>query len=118
MHPILVRDSGETFQGRQPVPPELFIEGEPTADTWLSESFAEARGLKIGIWVGQPGAIRVPAYPSDELFTVLSGAIALESTDGTTLQVGPGESCIVRKGWAGTWRTLAVTRKCYVVFNG
>lgn len=113
----LIQASAATYRGQQPIPRELFAAGEPTAEVWLSAQFSQVRELKTGVWVGQPGAINVPAYPSDEVFTVISGAIELAPANGPALRIGAGESCLIRRGWSGVWRTLEPTRKCYVTFD-
>jgi uncharacterized protein len=117
LDPALIAESETNYEGPQPIPPILFVEGEPTADIWLSARIEVADAVRTGIWVGNPGKINVPAYPCDEVFTVITGSIVLTSPNGRVVEVGPGHSCLLRKGWAGTWHTVVLTRKCFVTFN-
>ena len=50
------------------------------------------------------------SYPVDEVFTVLSGKIDVTNEDGSVVNVGPGQSCLLRKGWTGLFHTVEQTR--------
>lgn len=113
-----ITETDENYQGAQPVPEELFIEGRPEAETWESLKIGVSGDLRAGVWVGQPGRINVPFYPSDEIFTVISGGVSLHDAAGSRLDIGPGESCFVPKGWVGIWETRGITRKYFMVCNG
>lgn len=112
---MLIKASDATYQGPQPIPETLFTAGKPTAEVWMSTSFAASGSIRTGIWIGEPGGISIPGYPQDEVFTVLSGRINLAEEGGATLSIGPGESCCIRRGWKGVWTNAERTRKCYVI---
>ena len=114
--PRLVSQTDEIFRGQMPLPPELFLEGEPISDIWAPDFTPAGKLVNLGIWVGQPGAIAVHGYPVDEFFTVLEGHLRLENEDGSAIEVGPGEAAIVPQGWKGVWRTLKVTLKTFASF--
>ncbi len=118
MTAMMILDTPETHKRSLAVKEKYVVDGAPTTETWQSAEFAKAEDVRTGIWAGDAGSFTVASYPNDEVFTILSGKVELIGADGTTLTVGPGESCLVRKGWAGTWRTVERARKMYVSFQG
>jgi uncharacterized cupin superfamily protein len=115
--PMLLTQANLTYSGRREPPAAIVSSGQPDAEVW-SENLREASSdLRYGYWVGQIGAMAVSAYPSDEYFTVLEGRVALECRDGHRVEAGPGETVLVRKGWQGSWHTLEVTRKFFVILE-
>jgi hypothetical protein len=117
MNPYLIEADDDNYVGVMDVPAELFIEGQPTSETWLSAHYSSVNNFKAGIWIGQPGQINVPAYPVDEIFTIIAGRIELVSNDQSHLIVEAGQSCVVPKGWQGVWHTVQKTTKYYVTFD-
>ena len=73
--------------------------------------------MLCGLWKGQPGAMTVRPRPHHEIFTVLSGLIQLEDSDGNVRSVGPGEGDYIPKGWSGIWRTVEFSQKTYVLLK-
>jgi len=55
-------------------------------------------------------------YPVNEFMVFLSGGVTLTSADGTVLEVGPGDSVSIPKGWLGRWDSKGY-RKFYVVYD-
>lgn len=108
----------DVYTGEQTFPPKIIMDGSPTAEVWTTATYEDAKGLRTGIWSGEPGKLKIISYPTDEVFTVISGAVEMECDDGTKLTVKAGQSCLMRKGWSGTWHVLEPTRKCFVSFNG
>ena len=111
---IAIIESDEALEEREVMPAEIVLEGQPDADSWVCDEFPASGVAKAGIWVGDPGKIDIPAYPTDEVFTVLSGRVEVTNSDGSVLAFGPGDSGLLRKGWKGVWHTVEQVRKCYV----
>lgn len=91
--------------------PERLIEGDPVHTTWSVE---EDRGLYCGIWQSTPGAWRC-TYEEWEYIYVHEGRAVITGDDGERLEIGPGDSFIMRPGFTGEWRVLETIRKDYVI---
>lgn len=91
--------------------PEKVLAGDPVHTTWNAE---EDAGLYCGIWQSTPGKWRI-AYDEWEYCRILSGHSIICGQDGTQLEVGPGDSFVIRPGFEGTWEVLETTRKDYVI---
>lgn len=113
----LIQESSSRHEGVTQFPAEIVVEGTPTAETWVTDQFPAEGVVQTGIWVGEPGKINVPYYPTDEVFTVITGKIEITNEDGSVVTVNPGESGRIRKGWKGIWNVVEKTRKCYVTIG-
>ncbi len=114
MNALLVEETEENFSGASVPPPKVVAAGDPRSKTWTAASFTSGRSVSTGIWTCEPGVLKVKSYPVDEVFTVISGKIVVTNEDGSTVDVGPGQSCLLRKGWTGLFETAEHTRKCFV----
>ncbi|KRC61210.1 hypothetical protein ASE14_09800 [Agromyces sp. Root81] len=113
--PVLIEASAYPHRNAAEMPEDLVLSGRPTADVWAPPPLVGARAVTFGVWLGQPGSVACHGYPHDEVFVVAEGLIRLESLDGTSLDVEPGQSCFVPRGWRGVWHTVSPTRKTYVI---
>ncbi len=91
--------------------PEKVISGDPVHTTWNVE---ERDGLYCGIWQSTPGKWHI-SYDEWEYCRVLSGRSVITDASGAEHHLGPGDSFILRPGFAGTWEVLETTRKDYVI---
>ena len=92
--------------------PDRLISGNPQFTTWNLEEREER--LYCGIWQSTPGKWRI-SYDEWEYCRILSGVSLINGDDGTALQVGPGDSFVLRPGFSGTWEVIETTRKEYVI---
>ncbi len=90
--------------------PDRIVHGQPEFTTWNAE---EADGLFAGIWQGTPGRWRI-SYTEWEFCHILSGRSVIHGPDGA-MEVGPGDSFVLRPGFEGEWEVLETTVKEYVV---
>lgn len=116
-HPLLIAPSSLPFLGRREVPAAMVVSGKPDADAWGGDLASASTNVRYGHWVGQVGTVTFHSYPADEFFTLLEGRVALRSADGHELEIGPGTTVLLRKGWRGTWSTLQVARKTFVILE-
>jgi len=117
MNAVLIEETEENF-ARESIPPaELIADGDPRSKTWVAESFTSGSSVSTGIWTSEAGTLIVKSYPVDEVFTVLSGKIEVSNEDGSVVHVEPGQSCLLRKGWSGLFRTAEPTRKCFITID-
>jgi uncharacterized cupin superfamily protein len=114
MNALLIEETEDNFSGEYIPPAKVVAGGDPRSKTWTAASFTAGRSISTGIWTAEPGILKVRSYPVDEVFTVLSGKIEVANEDGSVVQVGPGQSCLLRKGWTGLFHTVEQTRKCFV----
>lgn len=114
MNAVLIQQSDENYSGES-VPPAKIVEaGDPRSKTWTAASFTAGCSVSTGIWTADAGILKIKSYPVDEVFTVLAGKIVATNTDGSVVEVAPGQSCLLRKGWSGLFETFEGTRKCFV----
>jgi hypothetical protein len=98
------------------VPGELeaaqVVAGSPeVTEAVLSES-ADGRVVR-GIWRITEGT--VTDVEEDELFVVLEGRATIEIEGGPTLEVGPGDVCVLERGARTTWTVHEALRKVFQV---
>jgi uncharacterized protein len=90
--------------------PAQVVSGEPeVSELVLSES--EDGRIVRGIWQMTPGV--VTDTEADEVFVVLSGRATVEFSDGTVLEVGPGDVAVLTEGAETTWTVHETLRKVY-----
>ncbi|MCY9782450.1 cupin domain-containing protein [Nocardiopsis sp. EMB25] len=96
----------------EPLDPGQVVSGDPVVTgtvLWESADGTQVRGL----WQITPGV--VTDTEADELFVVVSGRATIEVEDGPTLEVGPGDACVLREGDRTTWTVHETLRKAYQI---
>lgn len=89
------------------------VRGDPVFTTW---SIEERAPLFAGIWQSTPGAWRV-VYTEWEYCRILAGRSVITGDDGSRMEVGAGDSFVIRPGFSGVWDVLETTRKDYVILT-
>jgi uncharacterized cupin superfamily protein len=102
-------------RGDRVVPPATDY-AETTSDWREVEHRARLTGdhTVAGAWEGEPGSVRIPVWPYDEVCVIQSGRVAIEDASGGRREFGPGEAFVVPAGFDGWWHTLEPTRKVFV----
>lgn len=78
--------------------------------------FRSADGqMDVGIWQGSPGMVSISAYPSDELWHIVSGTIIFTGEAGVPQAFGAGDSFVLPKGYSGTAEISGDFRKLYAM---
>jgi uncharacterized cupin superfamily protein len=67
-----------------------------------------------GYWTGEPGSVRIPEWPYDEVCVIFDGRVAIEDADGSRREFGAGDAFVVPAGFDGWWHTLEPTSKVFV----
>jgi uncharacterized protein len=94
--------------------------GEPmqTSGTtiWSADADAEAgAGQEAGVWECTPGPSRW-TLEQNEFVHILSGRMTVTPDGGEATEIGPGDTAVFPRGWAGTWQIHETIRKLYVLF--
>ncbi|NJP98783.1 cupin domain-containing protein [Nonomuraea sp. FMUSA5-5] len=84
--------------------PSQIVAGDPVT------SSLELGGGR-GIWEITPGV--VTDVERDEIFVVLSGRATVAVEGGTTVELGPGDVCLLAEGAKTTWIVHETLRKVY-----
>jgi uncharacterized cupin superfamily protein len=96
----------------EPLEASSVLEGSPTvreATLWTS---ADDR-IERGVWEITEGV--VTDVEQDELFVVVSGRATIAVEDGPTLEVGPGDLCVLARGARTTWTIHEPLRKVFQI---
>ncbi|MER5613490.1 cupin domain-containing protein [Streptomyces sp. NPDC002215] len=94
----------------EPLDPAQIVSGEPVVTgkvLWESPDGKQVRG----IWQITPGV--VTDTEANELFVVVSGRATVAVEGGETLEIGPGDACVLREGDRTTWTVHETLRKAY-----
>jgi hypothetical protein len=70
-----------------------------------------------GLWEREPDTWSFER-PYDEVAYILAGDADIETEDGRTLTVGPGDVVVTPKGSAGSWRIREALTKFYAIYAG
>jgi uncharacterized protein YhfF/uncharacterized cupin superfamily protein len=88
------------------------VAGAPEVTEAVVSTSADGRVVR-GVWRITEGT--VTDVEEDELFVVLEGRATIEIEDGPTLQVGPGDLCVLTRGARTTWTVHEPLRKVFQV---
>ncbi|MCF2529397.1 cupin domain-containing protein [Yinghuangia soli] len=95
-----------------PLDPSQIVSGSPEVTgklLWESEDGKILRGL----WQITPGV--VTDTEANEMFVVVSGRATIEIEGGATIEVGPGDACVLEEGAKTVWTVHETLRKAYVI---
>ncbi|MFF4944521.1 MULTISPECIES: cupin domain-containing protein [Streptomyces] len=94
----------------EPLDAAQIVSGDPVVTgkvLWESPDGKQIRG----IWQITPGV--VTDTEANELFVVVSGRATVAVEGGATLEIGPGDACVLREGDRTTWTVHETLRKAY-----
>ncbi|WP_420169177.1 cupin domain-containing protein [Streptomyces violaceoruber] len=94
----------------EPLDPSQIVSGDPVVTGKVLWESPDGRQIR-GIWQITPGV--VTDTEANELFVVVSGRATVAVEDGATLEIGPGDACVLREGDRTTWTVHETLRKAY-----
>lgn len=94
----------------EPLEPGQIVSGEPEVTGKVLCESADGKQVR-GIWQITPGV--VTDTEADELFVVVSGRATVAVEGGATMEIGPGDACVLREGDRTTWTVHETLRKAY-----
>ena len=71
-------------------------------------------GLEVGIWACTPGGWSITDRSDSETVHIMAGRCRLTDTDGTSRELGPGDTALLPRGWSGRWDIIEPLRKFYL----
>jgi uncharacterized protein len=92
--------------------PATIVEGSPEVSERLVWESPDGR-ISRGVWQITPGV--VTDVEADELFVVISGRATIEIRGGPTLDVGPGDVCVLQEGAETVWHVHETLRKVFQI---
>ena len=113
MNVVPIRQEESSYVGRTEVNEKFVTDGKPSYDTWVTQELPAKGKLRTGLWTGDPGAMTMRNYPSDEVCTLIYGKVEITNEDGSVVVLNPGDSVLVPKGWSGAWRNVEKSCKCF-----
>lgn len=133
--PIVMGICGFSWAAEGPVPSanlEIFridpavLKTVPAKDAESSDNFKILAGkpkiIDVEAWKSSDGAFTAGAaslgvvtlalkdFSVDQYMTLLSGKVEVTDNNGRTQKFGPGDSLIIPRGFAGTWKNLSPIR--------
>ncbi len=111
---IAVSEETGVSKGPMELPADMIADGNPISESFEAKKLPVNGTLRTGIWVGQPGTIKINGYPTDEVMTVVQGRLEMTNEDGSVIAAGPGQTVFMPKGWKGLFRVAEPTKKCFV----
>ena len=98
------------------IPGELdaaqIVAGSPEVTETLFTAVSDERVVR-GLWRITEGT--VTDVEQDEMFVVLEGRATIEVEGGPTIQVGPGDVCVLQRGDRTTWTVHEALRKVFQI---
>jgi len=81
-------------------------------------AFTSADGtFTCGLWEREPDTWSFER-PYDEVAYIISGSAEMDTADGRTLRLGPGDVLVTPNGSKGTWRIPETLVKFYAIYSG
>ena len=91
------------------------LRGNPQASGRLDAGSNHGQ-FRMGIWSCTEGAFECTEL-GDELQTIVEGKLILRQMDGTTIECGPGDSVLTRKGERVVWDIQETVTKLFFTYN-
>lgn len=73
--------------------------------------------IGTGVWECDAGQFHTLFDREGEFIRVIAGRMTCVADDGTTLELGPGDSATFPPGWSGEWRIHEPLRKLFCGFQ-
>jgi uncharacterized cupin superfamily protein len=91
--------------------------GEPSSPAWEVEASTSLdHRCETGLWRREPATWGFER-PYDEVALILSGTATVETDDGRSLPLGPGDVLVTTKGSKGTWRIAETLTKFFAIYH-
>ena len=95
--------------------PEKLLCGNPRQTLWMHYTDPTKR-FCVGEWHSEVGKWKI-AYTEEEYCRMLEGTSVITDERGNSVTLAAGESCVVPRGFIGTWEVVTPTRKTFVIYE-
>lgn len=90
------------------------VSGSPMTRTLCWHEAADGAPA-VGVWECTPGVWDVEGAAASETIVITAGRGRLTDAGGRSVDVGPGDTVLLPRGWHGRWEVVETLRKIYVV---
>ncbi len=97
-------------------PPAMIVAGDGAYLVKIGYQ-SEDEKFVVGIWESGPGVLKTDSYPHDEFCRVLRGHLITTDRAGKKQEFNAGDTFVIPKGWAGSWKMTSRFKKQYVSFD-
>ena len=77
----------------------------------------EGRGLTLGTWACNKGAVEIQGHALDEACFITRGSVTLTDSEGRSETFGAGEGFLLPRGFRGTWAQSDDFAKLFVAIS-
>ncbi len=77
----------------------------------------EGRGLILGAWACNKGAVDIQGHPVDEACFITRGSVTVTDSEGRSETFGAGEGFLLPRGFKGTWSQSEDFAKLFVAIS-
>ena len=77
----------------------------------------EERGVTLGTWACDKGAVEIQGHAVDEACFVVSGSVTLTDSEGRSETFAAGEAFLLPKGFRGVWSQSDDFKKLFVTIS-
>jgi uncharacterized cupin superfamily protein len=77
----------------------------------------EGRGLTLGTWACNEGAVEIQGHAVDEACFVVSGSVTLTDSEGRSETFSAGDAFLLPRGFRGTWAQSDNFKKLFVAIS-
>ena len=77
----------------------------------------EERGVTLGTWACDKGAVEIQGHAVDEACFVVSGSVTLTDSEGRSETFAAGEAFLLPKGFRGVWSQSDDFKKLFVAIS-
>ena len=77
----------------------------------------EGRGLTLGTWACNKGAVEIQGHAVDEACFVTSGSVTLTDSQGGSETFSAGEAFLLPRGFRGVWSQSEDFKKLFVAIS-
>jgi uncharacterized cupin superfamily protein len=88
--------------------------GDPQTSTLVFRA-GDERAPEVGVWECTPGSWTIENRPDAEVCVILSGRARMTDEGGEPVEIGPGDTLVLPRGWSGRWEILEPLRKIFVI---
>ena len=112
---VQVHKFGEVPAQEYYLPAEKLVVGNPKQTVWIQYT-DPSKKFVAGVWQSEVGKWSI-SYTEEEYCHLLEGTSIIADASGNSVTVSAGDSCVIPRGFTGTWEVVAPTRKTFAIYE-